>query len=469
LGVTVGCLVPAWARETAVSRPAARPDRPNVILFLTDDQGWGDLGFHGNPYVRTPNIDAFARSAVRLTRFYVNPVCSPTRASLMTGRYSFRTGVTDVFGVSCHMDPAEVTVSEVLQRAGYATGVFGKWHLGDEGSHAPNAQGFDESLVFRGAAMRRDQYFNPKLLRNGVERQYAGYCMDVFTDSAIRFMKQNRSRPFFLYLPANLIHTPLEVAEELARPFKTGGLDNKTARICGMLKSVDDNFGRLVAAIEELGLDDNTLLIFASDNGPCAGSVTTMRYMAGLHGLKGTVYENGIRVPCFVRWPAGFSSPAQVDRLAAHIDVMPTILDACRMTPPAGVRMDGRSFLPLLRNPAADWPERTVFFQWDSGAVPRRGHAFAALSERWKLVQPVGMDSPRQQHIRDRYAELCRAQGRGVRTIEGEPQYQLYDIATDPGETRDVAAAHPDIVATMKKQYEAWFDDVCLRWLKKTD
>lgn len=453
----------ARAAAEPASRPASRSARPNVVLFLTDDQGWADLGCHGNPYVRTPHLDAFAKAAVQLANFHVSPVCSPTRASLMTGRYHYRTGVTDVFNTSCQMDPAEVTLAEALRAAGYATGIFGKWHLGDDGPHAPHAQGFEESLVFRGAAMR--EYFGPELLHNGVAEKRDGYCTDIFTDAAIAFVQKHRERPFFVYLPTNLIHTPLHVADELRAPFAGLGLDGKTEKICAMLKNVDDNFGRLRKALADLGLEDNTLLIFTSDNGPCAGSVSTKRFMAGLHGLKGTVYENGIRVPCYMRWPAGFRSPATVERLTAHIDVMPTVLEACGAATPAGVKFDGVSLMPLLRNPAASGPDRTLILQWDSGKTPRRGHAYTVLTERWKLVQPTGMDKPVQQMVRDRYAELCRAQGRGDRSIEGPPRFELYDLKTDPGETRDLAAAHPDIVEKMRRQYDAWFDDVCARWL----
>lgn len=460
--VTVG-VFPDTARHVHAA-PASGPARPNVVIFLTDDQGWADLGVHGNPHVKTPNLDAFARSSVELARFHVNPVCAPTRASIITGRYNFRTGVADVFGAASRMDPAEVTLAEVLREAGYATGIFGKWHLGDDGPHAPNAQGFDESLVFRGAAMRAEQYFNPELLHNGRARRCSGYCMDVFTTAAIEFVQQNHSRPFFLYLPANLIHTPLQVADEFAAPFKAASLDGKTARICGMVHSVDAIFARLRRALQDLGLEQNTLVIFTSDNGPCSGGWGPSRHMGPLHGLKGTVYENGIRVPCFVRWPAGLRRPATVDRLAAHIDLLPTILDACSIPAPAGVNLDGISLLPLLKDPGAPWAERTLFFQWDSGQVPRRGYAFAALTDRWKLVQPVGMDARHQKHIRDRYSELCRLQGRGDRTIEGQPRHELYAIATDSEELHDVAGDHPEIVERMKRQYQAWFDDVAARW-----
>lgn len=449
----------------AATAPAAGADprgRPNVVIVLIDDLAYGDLACHGNPHVQTPQIDAWAREAVALERFYVSPVCAPTRASLLTGRYNFRTGVCDVFGAACRMDPAEVTLAEQLRAAGYATGVFGKWHLGDDGPHAPNAQGFTEALVHAGPAMR--QYRDPVLLQNGASRQFQGYCLDLFTDHAIDFIRRHRAQPFFLYLPPNLIHTPLQVADELAAPFLRLGLSPSTAKVYGMIRSVDDNFGRLRAALRELGLEENTLLLFTSDNGPCSGSVPLDRHMAGLHGLKGTVYENGIRVPAYVRWPAGFAGPARVARLAAHLDVLPTVLEACGVAPPAGVKLDGRSLLPLLRNPAAPWPERTIMLQWDSGETPRRGQAYAVLNERWKLVQPCGMDSPRQQHIRDRYAELCRRQGRGERSIEGPPRLELYDLPSDPGETKDLAPAQPEIVIQMRRQYEAWYDEVAARW-----
>ncbi|HPM83607.1 MAG TPA: arylsulfatase [Candidatus Anammoximicrobium sp.] len=438
------------------------PGQPNVVLFLVDDLGYGDLACHGNPHVKTPQIDVFAGQATELTQFHVSPVCAPTRASLMTGRYNFRTGVADVYGKASNMDPAEVTLAERLREASYVTGIFGKWHLGDDAQHGPNEQGFDEALVHRGPAM--GQYFDPRLLHNGQPEQHTGYCLDIFTDAAIRFIRQNRSRPFFVYLPSNLIHTPLQVAPELAAEFDALGLGDSTRKIYGMIRNVDNNFGRVRAALQESGLEDNTLLIFTSDNGPCSGSQPVDRHMAGLHGLKGTVYENGIRVPCFMRWPAGFKSPTKVTRLAAHVDVLPTVLEACGVPVRADMKLDGASLWPLLRDASAKWPDRTLFFQWDSGQVPRRGHAFTVLTERWKLVQPCGMDLPNQQHIRNRYAQLCRLQGRGERSIEGPPRYELYDIAADPGETKDLAAEHPEVVEAMKKQYDTWFTDVAARW-----
>jgi len=455
----------AWAAAGRAEVAAGKGVSPNVVLFLADDLGYGDIGAHGNGRVRTPNIDAFAREAVELAQFRVSPVCSPTRASLLTGRYSFRGGVCDVFGKACELDPAEVTLAESLRASGYATGIFGKWHLGADEVHSPNAQGFGEALYAPGPALRPKQYFDPELKHNGQAEARKGYCMDVFADAAIDFMRQNRDRPFFVYLPANLIHTPLVVAEELSKPFFEAGASESTAKVYGMAQSLDAAFGRVRSALKELGIEDNTLLMFLSDNGPCSGSVPLDRHMAGLHGLKGTVYDNGIRVPCFVRWPQGFAAPAKVQRQTAHIDVMPTVLEACGAQVPSGVRFDGRSLMPLLRQPSIAWEDRALFFQWDSGQQPRRGSAYVVLTEQWKMVQPTGMDAPNQKHIRGRYAELCRLQGRGERSIEGGPRHELYEINEDPGEAKDVAAGHPEIVGKMRRQYEVWFDDVCERWI----
>ncbi len=440
----------------------AKTARPNVVIFLADDLGYGDVGFHGNPFVKTPHLDAFARTAVEFKQFYVSPVCAPTRACLMTGRYHFRSGVADVFGDASQMDLKEVTLAEALREAGYATGIFGKWHLGRDLAHGPNAQGFEESLVHPGAAMRN--YFDPQLVHNGTNEVRQGYCMDIFTDAALAFIRQQPARPFFVYLAANLIHTPLQVSDELAAPFRAKGLDAKTANIGGMIASLDNSFGRVRAELKKLQLEDNTLVIFFSDNGPCAGSVTTNRFMAGLRGLKGTPYENGIRVPCLMRWPNGFKSPGQIDRIAAHIDLMPTVLAACGVSRPPGVAWDGVNLLPLLRNPTAAWPDRNLFFQWDSGQVPRRGHAFAVRKDRYKLVQPTGMDSPGQKHILDRHAEICAAQGREARPMDRPPRYELYDITRDPGEWKDIAADHPEMVEQMKKAYDDWFTEVTARW-----
>lgn len=446
-----------------VPTSTAAAKRPNVIVFLVDDQGFGDLGCHGNQQIRTPHMDAFARQAVELTQFYAMPVCAPTRASLMTGRYHLRTGVTDVFGSTADMKPEEVTLAEAMRDAGYATGIVGKWHLGDNPPRRPQDQGFQDVLVHKGLGMRK--YFDPELLHNGEAKQFKGYCMDIFTDHALEFLRRHKDEPFLLYFAPNLVHTPLQVDAAFIEPYQQAGRDELTSKVYGMLKSVDDNFGRLLAALKELGLEDNTLVWFATDNGPCTGSTTPRRFMAGLRGLKGTVYENGIRVPSFVRWPRELRAGAKMDRIASVLDILPTVLDACGAPKPARAKWDGVSLWPVLRKPDINWPDRTLIFQWDGHPLPQRGSCYAVRNQRYKLVQAVGI-ADRQAHIRNKYAELCAAQGREALTAEGEPRWELFDIAQDPGETTDLAAQHPDLVARMKAQYEAWFDDVWTSWRK---
>ncbi len=415
---------------STLSAPAvlAQPARkPNVVVIITDDQGYGDLSIHGNPHLKTPNMDRIGHEGVEFTQFHVCPVCAPTRASLMTGRYNYRTGVVDTYLGRAMMFSDEVTLAEMLGLAGYRTGIFGKWHLGDNYPLRPKDQGFQESLVHTGGGLEQpsgppgNHYFDPVLLHNGKAGNFKGYCTDIFTDAALRFMEQNRARPFFAYIATNAPHTPLHVADSYVAPFRGKGLDETTARIYGMLTNLDENVGRILAKLKELDLERDTIVIFLTDNGP-----QQKRYNAGMRGLKGSVYEGGIRVPCFIRWPGVLKAGTKVDRLAAHIDLAPTLLDACGVPKPRGVRFDGVSLMPLLRNPRAEWPDRTLFFQWHRGDEPQAFRACAARNQRWKLV-------------------------------DGK---ELYDLETDPGETKDVAAAHPEIVARLRREYEAWFKDV---------
>ncbi len=435
--------------------------RPNVILIMSDDQGYGDLGSHGNPVIRTPNLDRFAKQGVEIRTFYVCPVCAPTRASLMTGRYNYRTRVTDTYIGRALMDPDEVTLAEMLGSAGYRTGIFGKWHLGDNAPLRPNDQGFQESLVLRGGGLGQpsdsprqagSRYTDPVLLHNGRELKTKGYCSDLFTQAAIRFIQADRDRPFFVYLPFNAPHTPLEVPEyyramyagkdlstsafpEVGRPIE-GKIDPEaTARVYGMETNIDDNVGRLLARLGELGLAENTIVIFLTDNGP-----QQPRYNAGLRGRKGTVYEGGIRVPFFVRWPGHFEAGRQLDVAAAHIDIAPTLLEACGVAKPEGVTFDGRSLLPLLEGKASSLPERTLFFQWHRGYVPELFRCFAARDARWKLLQPQGT-----------------GEGPGPK----DPRFELYDLKADPYEQHDLAKEKPEVVERLKAAYETWFRDVC--------
>lgn len=408
--------------------------RPNVVLIITDDQGYGDLACHGNPHLKTPHIDRLYSESVRFTRFHVSPVCSPTRASLMTGRYNYRTGVIDTYQGRSMMRPDEVTVAQMLGGAGYRTGLFGKWHLGDNYPMRCCDRGFQESLSHKGGGIcqpsepRNNTYFDTVLSRNGVETQSSGYCTDVFTAAAVDFIRANREQPFFAYLATNAPHVPLDVAARYAQPYLDAGLDEQTAKLYGMIANLDENVGRLMACLRELNLESDTILIFMTDNG--AQPVREHpRHNGGARGFKGGVYEGGIRVPFFVRWPGRITGGRDVARFAAHIDITPTLLELCGVEAPAGVRFDGRSMAPLLTAADAPWPERTLFFQWHRGDVPERYNNCAALTPRFKLVD-----------------------GR-----------ELYDLEADFAEEHDIAAEHPDVVRRLRQEYEAWFDDVCAR------
>lgn len=424
--VLPGC-VRRGARMAGRGSGERRDTRPNVVLILTDDQGYGDLGCHGNPHLRTPNLDRLHGESVRFTQCCVSPVCTPTRASLMTGRYHMRTGAIDTYRGRAMMYPDEVTIAEMLRAGGYRTGIFGKWHLGDNYPLRAMDQGFDEAVVHRGGGLLQpssppgDSYFAPIVWRNGRQEQIAGYCTDVFTDAAIDFIERNRKGPFFAYLSTNAPHAPLHVDDRYVAPYRAMGLDEPMAKVYGMVANLDENIGRVFAKLDELGLAENTIVIFMTDNGPASS-----RYNAGMRGKKGEVYEGGIRVPCFVRWPGRLEAGKDIARLAAHIDVAPTLLDLCGVHVPPEVRFDGMSLAPLMRGHVSGWADRTLFFQWHRGDVPEPYRNAAARTQRFKLVN-----------------------GR-----------ELYDLEADPAEQHDVAAEHPDIVARLRAEYDAWFQDV---------
>ncbi len=447
---------------------ALRRKQPNVIFVLTDDQGFGDLGCHGNPVIKTPNLDKFAGQSVEFSQFYVCPVCSPTRASLMTGRYNYRTKVAVAGGGWGMMAPQEVTIAETLRDGGYATAIFGKWHLGDNYPMRTIDQGFDESIVHKGGGIGYpddppgNSYFDPILQHNGKPEKFKGYCMDIYTDATIKFIENNKDRPFFVYLSTNTVHTPLQISDEYVAPYKAMGLTDKTARVYGMVTNIDDNFSRLLAKLKESGLEDNTIVIFMSDNGPSQGVVEDDRYSAGLRGLKGMVYENGIRVPCFIRWPADFKGGRKIDRIAAHIDIMPTLLEACGLDKPKDVLLDGVSLMPLLRGDDRDWPDRTLYFQWHRRPfMPQLYRCFAARNQKYKLVQAQGLGGINDAIMRS-YKQICRAQGREYNPPKNrnEFRFELFDISKDPLEKNDISAEHPEIVAKMKADYQNWFNDV---------
>lgn len=412
---------------------------PNILLVLTDDQGIGDVGVHGNSVIRTPRMDLFAANGIQMRRFYVEPVCAPTRASLMTGRSHYRTGVVHTSRGGAKMSGDEQTIAERLRAAGYRTGIFGKWHLGDNYPMRPQDQGFEETLVHKSGGIgqtpdKPNSYFNPHLWHNGRPIQAAGYCTDVFFDAALEFIDRDRDRPFFAYLSLNAPHTPLEVERRYTENYTAQGLDEDTARVYGMVENIDDNFGRLLDELDERNLREDTLIIFMTDNG-----AQQPRFNAGFRGRKTSVHEGGIRVPFFVQWPAGIGRKLKLDFPAAHVDVAPTLLAAAGVKP--GTGFDGVNLLPVWRGTARP-PTRTLFFQCHRGLQPRRFQNFAAVSGRHKLVG---------------YPD---AFGKADFAVASPPPLRLYDVVADPGEKEDLAARSPAVVSALKASYLKWFDSV---------
>jgi arylsulfatase A-like enzyme len=446
LTVALGCASPLTAG-------------PNVLVIITDDQGFGDLGVHGNPVIHTPHLDAFTKQSVWLKNFTVCPVCSPTRSSLMTGLYNYRTGVVDTFIGRSMMRPDVPTLPEHLAKAGYRTGLFGKWHLGDNYPMRPDDRGFQETLWLHGGGLAqpadppgqdpKTAYFNPILKRNGRDMKTRGYCTEVFTDAAIQFLTADPSKPFFAYVAYNAPHAPYQVPEEFAARYRKLDLSpagfprvgqpwatpkakaDDIARAYGMIENIDANFGRLLKALDDAMLTENTVVIFLTDNGP--GGV---RFNAGLRSRKGTVYEGGIRVPCYVRWPGRFEPGRVVGTSTAHIDLTPTLLSLCGVS--TSEKFDGRDLSRLLKGEQVEWPDRTLFYQWHRGDAPEKYRAFAARGPRYKLVQAAGVQP----------------------ATKWKPKYELFDITADPFEQTDLAAKLPDEVTKLKKQYETWFDGV---------
>jgi arylsulfatase/arylsulfatase A len=429
--------------------------RPNLVLIVADDLGWGDLACHGNPAIATPNIDAMLARGGELTRFYVSPVCSPTRACLMTGRYNYRTRVTDTFKGHSMMETDERTIAELLHDAGYVTGIFGKWHLGDCYPLRPQDQGFDEAVICRGGGLgqssdpidTRGRYTNATLWQNGREFSSNGFCTDVFFGAATEFVERcvQTGKPFFVYLAPNAPHGPYDdVPDALYRKYKAADLSevvagnarqvDKTARIFAMIENIDENVGRLQACLSRLGIARNSLVIFMSDNGPDGA-----RYVGNRRGQKGEVFEGGIISPFIVEWPGHVSAGLRNDRIAAHIDLLPTMLEIAGVAPPSDLRLDGRSLMPLLTESKSEWPERSLFIQGHRGGRPVAGHNVAVIQQRWKLVRSTGF---------------------GNLVPDDRVPYRLYDIPADPTESKDLSRQEPDVVSRLQAQYESWFADV---------
>jgi len=426
--------------QAAISYSLAAGEKPNVLLILTDDQGYGDLALHGNDKIDTPVLDRLAKQSTRFERFMVCPLCSMTRATLLTGRYNLRTGCASVTRGVESVRPEEVMIPEVLQSAGYVSGCFGKWHIGENYPSHPRGQGFDD--FFGMPQGHWDNYFDPVLEKNGKMVATKGFITDVLTDAAMQFISENQKRPFFCYLPYNAPHTPMQIANRYYDKYKARGLDNKPAAIYGLVQNIDENVGRLLKHLDQLGIADNTIVIFLSDNG--AEGPQGSRFNAGMRGMKGTVHEGGVRVPMFVRWPGKIEADKVLSQLAGHIDLLPTIAQLCKIdlqkvkTKP----LDGRSLVPLLLGHEEQWPQDRMIFTRNPGWKSLVGASGKPIVENIKQPFP---GSVRNEHWR------CVNEGEG---------WELFDMRSDPGESKNVASQHPQVVARLSKAYMKWFKDV---------
>lgn len=409
-----------WEAVSPATKVRKMPkDRPNVVLILTDDQGWWDLGCYGNPYIETPNIDKIAKEGVQFMRFYATPVCTPTRACLMTGRYFQRTGAIDTFMGRDTMSKDEITLAEIFKECGYKTALVGKWHLGRYMRYHPNNRGFDEFFGFWQYGFI-NRYFDSDELFYQNEQVFAtGYITDVLTDFAANFIRENSDRPFFLFLSYNAPHFPYFVPDKYVEHYLRKGLPLRDAQIYGMITCIDENVGQILKTIEECGIDENTIIIFMSDNGGVSNW-----WKGGLRGSKGTVYEGGIRVPFIARWKGHFPRGIKVNAMAHVIDIFPTFCELLGVSPKSDRKIDGKSILQILLKGSNETPHEALFFQW-TRVKPNPDKNWAIISGKYKL-------------------------------INGE----LYDLESDPSEKRDISAQNPEVVRELRGKFEAWFEEV---------
>ncbi len=433
------------ASLAAFSAADAAATKPNIILVMPDDVGYGDYACLGNPIMHTPSVDAFRKESLLFTQFHVSPTCAPCRSALLSGRHEFKNGVTHTILERERMTLKAFTLPQMLKTVGYTTGIFGKWHLGDEEAYRPESRGFDEVYVHGGGGIGQtfpgscgdapgNTNINPALWHNGKWEKTTGYCTDLFFTQAIKWMdaKRETRQPFFAYIPLNAAHSPHVVPEEYYKQYLgKPGVDEETAKFFGMIENVDANFGALLRKLKDWGIDDNTLVIyFGSDNG---GTDGVKIFNAGMKGSKVTSYQGGTRTPVFFRWPCGgIRGGAECAALTAHLDIFPTLaeLTGATLSDEVKQQVEGRSLVPLLKNPQADWADRVL--------VHHVGRWLKGKSEEAKY-------------------RSCAIQNSRFTLVNNK---ELYDLKADPGEQTNVIAAHPEIVATLRAAYDQWWTEV---------
>ena len=420
--------------------PVFAAEKPNVIFIITDDQGYGDVGAHGNTILKTPNLDVLHGESVRLTDYHVDPTCSPTRSALMTGRYSTRVGVWHTINGRSMLPSDELTLAEVFKANGYQTAMFGKWHLGDNAPMRPMDQGFDHVVWHKGGGVGQgpdyfgNDYFDDTYEVNGVKKKFEGYCTDIWFNEAKKFVDQakDKDEPFFVYLATNAPHGPFIVADKYSDPYEKLGVPKTNAKFYGMIENIDENLGKLRAYLEKQGLAENTLLIYTTDNGTARGQFKGKNgvtgFNAGMRAQKGSMYDGGHRVPFFMHWPGGGMDQGEdIDVLCAHLDVLPTLGDLLQLQMPSGRKpLDGLSLKKAIESDEDALPERTIFSATQRQFVPPKWSNSSAMHGKWRLINGAA----------------------------------LYDIKADPGQENDIAADHPEVVEKLKADYEKWWQEM---------
>ena len=415
--------------------------KPNVILIMVDDQGYGDVGSLGNEFIKTPNIDELHKVSANFTDYHVSPTCAPTRAAILTGHHNNRTGVWHTVNGRSLILERETTMAQVFKENGYSTAIFGKWHLGDNYPFRPQDKGFDEVLVHGGGGVEQtmdywdNDYFDDTYLHNGNLEKHEGYCTDTWFSNALSFIDAKKDKPFFVYLSTNAAHSPYFVDDKYSDPYK----DNENihhAPFYGMIANIDENVGKLVDYLESMKLMDNTILIFTTDNGTAQGAKVEGHRLdgfvvkgnnAGMRGIKASMYEGGHRVPLFIHWKdGGISTGKDIDELTAHFDVFPTLVDLCKLNINPEIKFDGKSLVPLINGENEDFKDRIVIVNSQRTEVPEPWRRTSLMQANWRLVNKT----------------------------------ELYDLNTDPEQRTNIADQHPDKVKEFKAYYNDWWNEI---------
>lgn len=409
---------------------AQSKQKPNVIIVITDDQGKGDLACEGNKFVKTPNIDKFYSDAVRFTNYHVSTTCAPTRGAIMTGRHSNRVNVFHTINGRSILFEDEVTLPQIFAQNGYTNAMFGKWHLGDNYPFRPEDRGFHEVIRHGGGGVGQgpdywgNDYFDDTYWHNNKMEKYDGYCSDVFFNGALDFIETNKDKPFFCYISTNAPHSPYNLPKDyfdLYQGKKYKDINERTLRFYGMITNIDDNFKKLEDKLDDLGIADNTIVIFTTDNGTAAGRSV---YNAGLKGGKGSQYEGGHRVPLYIRWPDGkLTGGKDIDELVAHYDLLPTFVDLLGLDFNPVKKLDGKSLIPLLEAKNDTWENRILYMDTQREQNLIKYRKYTVMDKDWRLV-------------------------------DGK---ELYNINNDLGQQNNIISAHPEVAARLGVGYETWW------------